>query len=695
MAPFISDDTTPAQEEEVQEEEAKAHEAAPDLLKPFKLDPKTFKAALDANERIYVIRVHTIKDLRLKNRTPLDFFKDIEALGTFLDSYMDLSPIQGLDSALDADLIFAFLFSAPMERDLIAGAFDMSPDNVIEVPEDTVSEIAALDKPREAQPPPEKVPATKTITPKEKNVAAPKPKAKPKPAPKVQQRPGLAGGGKQLVKKKAEETVRVSVPVLDELMTLAGEMVSGRNQLMRLSGPLARQEPALPGVVQNINLVTTELQEKVMQTRLQPIGSILGKFNRIIRDLGAKLKKDIELEITGKDVELDRSILEAISDPLTHLIRNCADHAIETPDEREAAGKSRRGTVKLIARHAGGQVHVEIIDNGKGIDPDMLRRKVVEKGLLPADEVERMSDRQAQGIIFLAGFSSAEEVSDVSGRGVGMDVVKTNIEELGGSIELDSKLGIGTRICLKLPLTLAIVPAMIVLTGGSRFAVPQVNLEEVVNLDGKQHKVETVRGSPVLRLRNRLLPLVSLRALLEIPDTIDGKGKVVEEGEKNNKDKYIMVLNADQDQYGLMVDDLLNIEEIVVKPVSRYLQTIDCYSGATILGDGKVALILDTTGMTSIANIKFDQDEREDASAGDHLRVGESQSLLLFRNTMHERFAINLAMVARIEKIQSSDIDMVGDREYIKYLGHSLRLVRLHDYLPGSFRKLEAKNQSL
>lgn len=690
VQPFVDGDTPPAEQAKQAEAiQAETKEQAPEWLQSFRLDPKDFKNALDNNQRIYVLRLSTQKDIKAKNRTPLDFFNEIESLGEFLDSYTDLSPIMSLDNVLDGDLIFMFLFTAGMELDLVVGCFDIEPSQIEEVDLDTIKKIAALNAPKEAAPPAEKEPPKKAAP---KKAAAPKPAPVKAPAAAPATTPKSKKVSQQLARKKAEETIRVSVGVLDDLMTLAGEMVLGRNQLMRLTGTDSEQLSGISSALQTINVVTTDLQEKVMQTRLQPIGSILGKFNRIIRDLGAKLNKEIDLEIQGKDVELDRSILEAISDPLTHLIRNCADHAIEMPDDRERNGKTRRGLVKLIARHAGGQVHVEIIDDGKGLDPDMLRRKAVEKGVMTAEEADRLTDRQAQNIIFHAGFSSAEKVSDVSGRGVGMDVVKTNIENLGGNVELDSQVGKGTRICLKLPLTLAIVPAMIVETANHRFAVPQVNLEEVVNLDGNNNQIERVRGTPVLRLRNKLLPLVNLREILDIaaPET---------EEEKKRTERYIMVLKTDQNQYGLIVDNLLNIEEIVVKPLSRYLQGIKCYSGATILGDGKVAVILDTTGVAELAELDFEEHERAREESSElvatgsaksgpitnapsgSMRVGEAQSLLIFRNSDKERFAINLAMVARIEKIRTTDIERIGNREYIKYLGGSLRLLRLHDFM--------------
>ena len=433
-------------------------------------------------------------------------------------------------------------------------------------------------------------------------------------------------------------------------MNLAGEMVLGRNQLLRTSESTAKNIPGMSGILQNISLVTSDLQEKVMRTRLQPVGVIFGKFTRIIRDMSHQLGKEIDLKLIGEEVELDKSILEMLSDPLTHLIRNCADHAIEPPAEREKAGKNRVGSVRLVARHVGGQVHIEVSDDGRGLNPEKLKRKAVEKGLLKVADAQQMNDRQAFNLIFLPGFSTAEKVTDVSGRGVGMDVVRTNIEKLGGSIDLDSELGHGAKICLRLPLTLAIIPAMIVGLHKRRFAVPQVNLEEIVRLNG-QNRVETVRGASVMRLRGKLLPLVALDELLGSQE--ESKEAA---GQKAPRHKgYALVLKVNDNRFGLIVRELLDSEEIVVKPLSAYLKTCKCYTGATIMGDGKVAMILDTTGIASLANLQFSDIEEESAALALKERndSSETQSLLLFRNAGEETFAINLAMVARIEKIRT------------------------------------------
>ncbi len=459
--------------------------------------------------------------------------------------------------------------------------------------------------------------------------------------------------------------------------------------MIRISESDGQEVAGLQGVIQNLNLVTSEMHERVMQTRLQPLGIIFAKFNRIIRDLSNKLGKEIRLDIEGEDVELDKSIVESLSDPLTHLIRNTADHGIETPDEREAAGKPREGYARLAARHVGGQVLIEIKDDGRGLDTEKLKRKAVSKGILTQEESDAMTERQAFNIILMPGFSTAEQVSDVSGRGVGMDVVRSNIENLGGTVDIESELGRGTIISLRLPLTLAIIPAMIVGAEGRRFAIPQVNLEEVVRLGGK-NKPEIVRGTRVLRLRDTLLTLLDLAEVLEI-DSETGVAEVAEASADDVKkdvpeEGFVLVLNLDNKQYGLVVTELFDSEEIAVKPMSTYTKDAGCYSGVTIMGDGKVAMILDVAGIATIANLDFGEvetlaEERE-AEESAALRSSDSESLLLFRNEGFELFAINLSTVARIEKIKVSDIENVGSGEYLNLGGKSIQLIRMHHYMP-------------
>ena len=470
----------------------------------------------------------------------------------------------------------------------------------------------------------------------------------------------------------AEETIRVPVRLLDQLVAVAGEMVLGRNQLMRVTEGLEDHVQGLPAILHNINLLTSELQEKVMRTRMQPLRVAFSKFTRVVRDISKELGKEIRLETSGGSVEMDKSLLEMLSTPLMHLVRNCADHAIEAPDERRAVGKPRSGTVVLSARHAGGQVHVEITDDGRGIDADKLRNRAVERGLLPADAAESLTDPEAMDLIFQPGFSTAKQVGKYSGRGVGMDVVKTNVEQMNGSISIESEPGRGTCVTLSVPLTLAIMPVMLVNTGGRLYAIARDNQEEIVRLGGER-KIEQVQGADVLRLRGRLLPIVDLREMLGF----------AEDGDADMRTRYVMVLKTDRHRFGLIVDSLLDGREIVVKALSKYLKGSRCYSGATVLGDGRLAMILDVPGLAELAGMKpvnVDEWGPTEEEIERQLAEARKEPILLFRNGPQELFALNLEFVRRVERIEHDDVERVGEKEFIKIDGDSMRILRLHDF---------------
>ncbi|OPZ20839.1 MAG: Chemotaxis protein CheA [candidate division BRC1 bacterium ADurb.BinA364] len=478
--------------------------------------------------------------------------------------------------------------------------------------------------------------------------------------------------------------------------------------------------------MQNVDLVTSELQSNIMNTRMQPVGNVFSKFPRIIRDMARAMGKEINLTVEGEEVELDKSIVEALGDPLTHLVRNSADHGIETPEARAAAGKNRVGQIALRAYHAEGQVNIEIVDDGKGIDAERIKQKALDRGILTQSKAKEMSERELLALIFLPGFSTAEKVSDVSGRGVGMDVVKTNIERMGGSVEIDSTPGAGTRINLRLPLTLAIIPSLVVIVEGRRFAVPQVSLEELVRIRAQDvsKRIEKVHGRAVLRLREKLLPLARLADILGLRRTFESprSGAKTEDRRANIADRRakdlaeavadspdpaetdaltkraegdrregsrnamnILVLRVGENRFGLIVDKLLDNEEIVVKPLSGYLKDCRCYSGATIMGDGRVAMILDAVGCADAAGLRFEDLEKENAAQNERYareQMTETQSLLIFGNGASEKFALNLSLVARVEKVRLQDVEQVGDGEYLKYDDGSLRILRLHDFLP-------------
>ncbi|HED64738.1 MAG TPA: chemotaxis protein CheA [Planctomycetes bacterium] len=476
---------------------------------------------------------------------------------------------------------------------------------------------------------------------------------------------------------KRPETIRVYVSLLDELMNMAGELVLGRNQLMQVMGGTENQSTRR--VLQGLDLVTTRLQEHIMHTRMQPMRVLFDRIPRQVRDIASKLDKQVELHLVGKEVELDRSILEALGDPLTHLVRNAIDHGIESPEERTAAGKPAKGALTVRAHHEGGQIIVEIEDDGKGIDPAKLKKAAAEKGILSEEKLAAMSDAEAAKLIFQPGLSTAEEVTTVSGRGVGMDVVLSNIQALSGQIDLRTKVGEGTTIRIQLPLTLAIIPSLTVSIGTERFAIPQVNLAEVVRLrnDEVEERCARIRGVEVLRIRDQLLPLVRLGKSLNIdpPETA-----------KPDKRLNIVVLKAGARRYGLVVDELHDNEEIVVKPLSQYVKGCSWYAGATILGDGKVVMILDAMGVLRRCGVRLEEIEEELQQENEVAKKKgkPTRSMLLFRNGEEECFAVDIRQLRRLERVESSVIERVGSREFLQHRGTSIPLVRLEDHLPVS-----------
>ena len=644
---------------------------------------------------------------------------------------------------------------------------------------------------------------TEQAAPQDASALPPPPRESSAPSP-VEKPPEKSTAGTK--ESTATQSLRVRVDLLDNLMNLAGELVLGRNRIKRtladklssgmaanpqlgrlkeqlsasrkclddsvrasgngsaqaLAGTVAKEFdninsclrqlldstfsdlPGIGGAVQDIDTVTSELQGGIMSTRMQLVGSVFSKFPRVIRDMNRKLGKEMELTIVGENVELDKSIIEALGDPLTHLIRNSADHGIEAPEAREAAGKPTQGTIELIARHEGGQVYIEIIDDGAGIDAKRLKGKAVERGTLTEKDAAEMSDREALRLIFAPGFSMAEKVSDVSGRGVGMDVVRSNIEKIGGTVDIETTLGQGSRITLKLPLTLAIMPALIIQHEGRVFAMPQVDIEELVRIracDAAQ-RIESVHGKPAMRLREKVLPLVSLSEVLGIEGTfldstrdrkpdrrqhfLDRRANDLAADDSAHDDlaaddlaaddsahddsahdadadaarprhdrdrRYsrrsafnVVVLRAGPNRYGIIVEKLMDSEEIVVKPLPDHLKKCPAYAGVTIMGDGRIAMILDATGMSAAGRLRFGTDLEEAESIQSHAYnreiMKEKQSLLLFRNATSEHFAISLSMIKRIEKIDQSAIEKVDNKEFLKYESSSLRLLRLHDFLP-------------
>jgi two-component system chemotaxis sensor kinase CheA len=477
-------------------------------------------------------------------------------------------------------------------------------------------------------------------------------------------------------KTAAAETIRVDVHLLDRLMNLVGELVLTRNQITQFS---ARQSDAnLVGPTQQLNLLTSELQEEVMRTRMQPISNVFDKFPRVVRDVATAQGKQVVIEMDGKETELDRSLLEAIKDPLTHIVRNSVDHGIEAPDVRVKRGKRSEGHLKLRACHEGGQVLVEISDDGAGIDVGRVKTKAIERGIITAQQAGHMSEGEILNLIFLPGFSTAEKVTNLSGRGVGMDVVKTNIDRVNGTVDLQSYQGKGTTIRIKIPLTLAIVRAVIIQTNGNRFAIPQVNIQELVRLDADKVRteIESVRGVPVYRMRGRLLPLIYLSEELKL-----AKPAGIQAGE--DEAINIVVLQANEHPFGLVVNEINDSEEIVVKPLSKQLRGLKIFAGATIMGDGKVALILDVVGLAQNASILSearDQALTEKTAEGltaQEQDQAEKQTFLLFAGPDDSRMAMPLSTVARLEEFPARNVEKSGDEWVVQYRGKILPLLRL------------------
>ena len=510
----------------------------------------------------------------------------------------------------------------------------------------------------------------------------PAPKPAPKPAVKSKKSSNAEGDSSSespdRTQSIADSTVRINVDLLDKLMNLVGELVLSRNQIIQYCDTI--EDPAMIAASQRLNLITTELQEGVMKTRMQPIRNAWSKLPRVVRDLSATCGKDVEVRMEGADTELDKTILEALKDPLTHIVRNSVDHGIESAEVRESNGKPAKGVLCLRAFHEGGHVNVEIADDGGGINSERIRDKAIEKGLITDEQAQRMSERELINLILLPGFSTAAEVTNVSGRGVGMDVVKTNIERIGGTLDIQSVLGQGTTLRIKIPLTLAIVPALIVKTDGDQYAIPQVSLLELLRLDSERarNQIEFIHDTPVYRLRGNLLPLVYLDEQLELRQRSNS--------EEQQDSVNIVVLQADEQPFGLVVDTITDTQEIVVKPLGCHLKNVATYAGTTIMGDGTVALILDVFGLASKSSVLSEHSKRElknDESDGVEQNSNRTEMLIVDPGDQ-SRAAIQLSSVARLEEFDSSKIERSGHSDVVQYRGKIMPLIYLNGYSPAN-----------
>ncbi|WP_321494145.1 chemotaxis protein CheW [uncultured Desulfobacter sp.] len=687
---------------------------------------KEIEACWAEGKNIFLVEYDLISDLQKQSKKPLEVLNNLSKTGTVIETRVDTAGAGLLrDASMPGKIPFQILFASIIEHDMAETLFGVVSQCIHIISDDMISPAAGntgklpppLPQPIEtvqAAPQPAMVAAQPAPVVTPVPVAAkehPKPVIQEEAAGKSQEKDLNIGG-------KPQNSLRVNVGLLDTLMNLAGELVLSRNQL--LQGVNSSNVKATELSSQRIDMITSELQEAIMRTRMQPIANILNKFTRVVRDLSQQLGKSIDLEIEGKDVELDKTILESINDPLTHLVRNSVDHGIETPMEREQMGKKGTGKIILKAFHDAGQVNIVISDDGRGLDPAKISLSAVEKGLISETRVAEMSDKQKTELIFLPGFSTAKEITDVSGRGVGMDVVVTNIEALGGIIELDSTPGQGTDIQIKLPLTLAIIPSQITSVGNERYAVPQVNLNELLRIPASQikEKIEKVGDADVVRLRGELLPLLNLADMLGIQRTYvdpetgeeledrrtrlsdrrskvhmptaisDSDDQTDDETKRTKSDRRyraasainIAVVSAGAFKYGLVVDQLHDSEEIVVKPVGRHLKKCTAYAGATIMGDGKVALILDISNLAQMADLSAVAEASQNAARAAEEEAAaraDKVALLTFKNNEKEHFAAALSIVERIERIKTSEIEKIGGRKVVQYRGGSLPLYEL------------------
>ncbi len=646
--------------------------------------------------RLYLLKRRLYGDFIGKGESLLALLKELESFGSVIDCSVDLD-------RLEEDIHIEVLFTTVLEMDIL-------PPLLTE-PKEAISELRIVGKAAETQ-----------HGEAERNV-------EPAAAGYSQSAPDEAERSSQQSKWQnvsVEDSIRVNITLLNSLLNVASEMVLARNQLLRTMQPHRKAIPGIEAILQNVDHITTNLQEKVMQTRMQPVSNVFSKFPRIIRELAKKMGKDIQLVLGGSEVELDKSIIEALYDPLTHLVRNSIDHGMELPEERIALGKPRTGTLSLKAYHESGYVYIDVIDDGKGIDLERIKVKALENALIGKADLTLMTDQEVLQLIFRPGFSTSEKITDISGRGVGMDVVKTNIEKLGGKIEIFTVQKAGTTIRLLLPLTLAIIPSLIVEVEKQKFALPQINIQEIVRIKANDpsRKIEYINNSEVLRLRGRLLPIIHLADVLGLERTYMDRVMGVRKHEKRKnlfdirrsgpaealesdqaKDleeerrEYgfgyiirILVIKIGSRRLGLAVDTIHESEEILVKTLPAYVKDCKCYSGVTILGDGKTALILDPSGIIEKANLHYSEGQDEKRAIEreqEKLNMYEYQSVLLFKCSGPETLALDMSMISRVEEIRPDEIERIGDKEFIQFRGQVLRVIRPESFLPLNREKRE------
>jgi two-component system, chemotaxis family, sensor kinase CheA len=641
------------------------------------------------SQYIYWVDCDLVHDIEKRGGDILTLFHQMWAAGDILDCAVDIGAVGTLDDVVGNRVPLRLVVATILDPDFVGGLFEtIDPARIYMLMDPNVAPAAVpaaaratVARASSAQVPPAVAyetanrPALELVPPPPAAFAPATAPAAPN-AEAADHASGASAGAAQ-----AEDTLRVNVALLEALVNLAGELVLSRNQLRTAVAKEDRR--MLLAVDQRVNQVTSELQDVIMQTRLQPIGNVFARFPRVVRDLSRSLGKQVDLEVEGKDVALDKTIIEGLSDPLTHMVRNAVDHGIETVEERIATGKKPAGTIRIMARHEAGQVVVEIADDGKGIDSRRVADSAVRRGVITAEKAAAMSERDRRALVFAPGVSTAEQVTEISGRGVGMDVVKSNLDRLGGQVEILSEVGHGTTFRIKLPLTLAIIPSLIVAVEGERFAIPQANVEELLRLrpDDVRRRVEMVGDAEVLLLRDRILPIARFAEVLR--ESAGTPAPAAPDAGAQPAAMEIVVVNSGSLSFALVVDAYYDTEEVVVKPLGRRLKGLHEYSGATILGDGGVTLILDAAGVavrTGIQHVASSASAMEAAAAEARAEaVADLQSLVLFRNSAAEPCAVPLELIARIERIEAGRVEHLGSRRTMQYRGRALPLVTLAD----------------
>lgn len=653
--------------------------AVPDAARIIQITAFDLAQARRGGRSIYLIEYDLIHDIQRLGKTPLAVLKVLMAYGSILETAFDLESAGTLEDEPSNRLMLEVLYATPVEPELFPEILSVplervkliEKNGIIKPLNDLVraglSDIGAL------------AVAVNTVDAtfvKDAPDGPARPVAQALLSAVTATTPHEPAGTADAIESTAkhgaathdEKTIRLNVELLDSLMTLAGELVLSRNQLNEAVSN--RDDQGIRAGTHRLSLVTSELQSAVALTRMQSVGALFSKFTRLVRDLGRDLGKQVQLKVEGGEVEIDKTILEGLGDPLTHMIRNSVDHGVELPAVRTAAGKPAMGTISLCARHQAGQVVIEITDDGKGLAGEKIAESSVAKGLVTREQVAAMSDRDKIALIFLPGVSTAEKVSSVSGRGVGMDVVKTNLDRLGGKVEIDSTPGQGTSFRIKLPLTLAIIPSLLVSDSGQRFAIPQVSVGELIRIAPSQlaERIDRAADAEVLLVRDRLVPLLHL-------DPARGATR------RNCSDQALNVVLVDTGhfEYGLVVDELHDTVEIVVKPLGRHLQELSDYAGATILGDGHVAIILDVAGIAARAGLIAGAVSAAAALDGNDESAGDIHSLLLFHSGANEACAVPIEQVTRVERVRPERVELLGGRKTMQYGNASLPLVALSD----------------